>query len=40
LLLLDKNEFIAKFENLKKRLGTDFVEKLEEDFSLMEIMYE
>ena len=40
LFLLDKKEFIDKFENVKKNLGNDFVEKMEEDFSLMEMMYE
>ena len=39
LFLLDSKEFIIKFEILKKELGVDFVEKLGEDCSLIEIMY-
>ena len=33
-------EFINRFEKLKTRLGTDFVDKLGEDSSLIEIMYD
>lgn len=40
LFLLPEDEFIKKFENLKNKLGPDFVEKLGEDISLIEIMYE
>ena len=40
LFLLPVEEFINKFERLKTRLGTDFVNKLGEDSSLIEIMYE
>ena len=39
LFLMDKKNFIIKFEILKKKLGPDFVEKLGEDSSLIEIMY-
>ena len=40
LFLLPVEEFINKFEKLKIRLGTDFVDKLGENSSLIEIMYE
>ena len=40
LFLLPAESFIKQFEKLKKRLGSDFVEKLGEDSSLIEIMYE
>ena len=40
LFLLDYEEFINKFEKLKNKLGEDYVEKLGEDASLIEIMYE
>ena len=40
LFLLSSEEFIQKFEKLKERLGQDYVEKLGEDISLIEIMYE
>ena len=40
LFLLPVEEFINKFEKLKTRLGTDFVDKLGEDSSLIEIMYD
>ena len=40
LFLLPIEEFINKFEKLKIRLGTDFVDKLGENSSLIEIMYE
>ena len=40
LFLLPVEEFINRFEKLKTRLGTDFVDKLGEDSSLIEIMYE
>lgn len=39
LFLLPSSEFIEKFEILKNELGTDFVDKLGEDMSLIEIMY-
>ncbi len=32
--------FIKKFEHLKETLGNEFIEKLGEDASLIEIMYE
>ena len=40
LFLLPVEEFIKRFEKLKTRLGIDFVDKLGEDSSLIEIMYE
>ena len=40
LFLLPYEEFIKRFERLKERLGNDFVDKLVEDTSLIEIMYE
>ena len=40
LFLLDYEEFIRHFERLKSKLGIDFVNKLGEDSSLIEIMYE
>lgn len=40
-LFLWPNEiFIKKFEALKNKLGEDFVDKLGEDSSLIELMYE
>ena len=40
LFLLPNDIFIKKFEVLKSKLGSDFVDKLGEDSSLIEIMYE
>lgn len=40
LFLLPSDEFINKFEKLKTKLGDNYVEKLGEDASLIEIMYE
>ena len=40
LFLLPVEEFIKKFEKLKLKLGDNFIEKLGEDCSLIEIMYE
>lgn len=40
LFLYPLDDFIRKFEKLKEKLGTDFVNKLGEDSSLIEIMYE
>lgn len=40
LFILNVKEFEIKFENLKKILGSNYIEKLENDFSLIEIMYE
>ena len=40
LFLLPVNEFIKQFEKLKNKLGSDYVDKLGEDSSLIEIMYE
>ena len=39
LFLLDRNIFIEKFENLKMKLGSNYVDKLGEDMSLIELMY-
>ncbi|MBR2786440.1 MAG: hypothetical protein IKD76_02970 [Clostridia bacterium] len=39
LFLLPAEDFIKQFEKLKKELGEDFVDKLGEDSSLIEIMY-
>ena len=39
LFLLDSNIFIKKFENLKIKLGSNYVDKLGEDMSLIELMY-
>ena len=40
LFLYPLDVFIRKFEILKEKLGDDFVNKLGEDSSLIEIMYE
>lgn len=40
LFLLPLDEFVEKFEKLKQRLGEEYVDKLGEDTSLIEIMYE
>ena len=40
LFLYPLDVFIRKFEVLKEKLGNDFVNKLGEDSSLIEIMYE
>lgn len=40
LFLLPYQEFIRKFEILKVKVGVYFAEKLGEDLSLIEIMYE
>ena len=40
LFLLPSDIFIKKFEKLRNKLGSDFVNKLGEDTSLIEIMYE
>ena len=39
LFLLPCDSFINKFERLKKELGSDYIDKLAEDSSLIEIMY-
>ena len=39
LFLSDSNIFIEKFENLKMKLGSNYVDKLGEDMSLIELMY-
>lgn len=39
LFLMPSLEFIEKFEKLKKQLGSNYVERLEEDTSLIESMY-
>lgn len=40
LFLLPLDQFINQFEKLKSKLGEKYVEKLGEDTSLIEIMYE
>ena len=40
LFLYSSDDFIKRFEILKKRLGKDYINKLGEDNSLIEIMYE
>ena len=40
LFLYPCDVFIKKFEHLKELLGDEFVDKLGEDISLIEIMYE
>ena len=40
LFLYSSDEFIKKFEHLKNKLGNNFADKLGEDSSLIEIMYE
>ena len=40
LFLYPCEEFIKKFEHFKSALGKEFVDKLGEDVSLIEIMYE
>ena len=40
LFLYSSDEFIKKFEYLKNKLGNNFADKLGEDSSLIEIMYE
>ncbi len=40
LFLYPSDEFIKKFEHLKNKLGNNFADKLGEDSSLIEIMYE
>ena len=39
LFLLPYDSFISKFERLKKELGSDYVNKLAEDSSLIETIY-
>ena len=39
LFLLEKDDFIKRFERLKKELGSNYVELLGEDCSLIESMY-
>ena len=39
LFLWPSDEFIEKFEKLKKELGSDYINLLGEDSSLIEIMY-
>ncbi len=39
LFLMPKEEFIEKFEKLKLKLGDNYIDKLGEDFSLIEDMY-
>ena len=40
LFLLDSDDFIRRFEALKLNLGEDFANKLGEDSSLIELMYQ
>lgn len=40
LFLLPYDEFVKRFEILKQKLGNEYVDKLGEDSSLIEIMYE
>lgn len=40
LFLLPCDEFINRFECLKSKLGKNYIDKLGEDVSLIEIMYE
>ena len=40
LFLLPSEEFIKQFEKLKIKLGKDYVNKLGEDASLIELMYD
>ena len=40
LFLLPFDNFVIKFEKLKNKLGSNFIEKLGDDASLIEIMYE
>lgn len=40
LFLYPLDVFIRKFERLKEKIGEDFINKLGEDSSLIEIMYE
>lgn len=39
LFLLPYEEFVKKFEKLKEKLGHNYIDKLGEDLSLIEIMY-
>lgn len=40
LFLLPYDSFVKQFEKLKNELGNDYVDKLGEDMSLIEIMYQ
>ena len=40
LFLLPYEEFVERFEKLKNKLGPDYIDRLGEDCSLIEIMYE
>lgn len=40
LFLLDYDLFVKKFEKLKQKIGDNYIDKLGEDCSLIEIMYE
>ena len=40
LFLLPSDNFIDQFEKLKTKLGSNYVEELGEDTSLIELMYE
>ena len=40
LFLLPYSEFVNKFEKLKQKLGNNYINKLSEDISLIEIMYD
>mgnify|MGYP001854697100 CR=1 FL=1 len=40
LFLMNKDEFVKRFEKLKQKLSENYVDKLGEDLSLMDVMYE
>ena len=40
LFLLDYDLFVKKFEKLKNKVGKDYIDKLGEDCSIIDIMYE
>jgi len=40
LFLLDYDLFVEKFKKLKNKVGKDYIDKLGEDCSLIDIMYE
>lgn len=40
LFLLPYSEFVNKFEKLKQKLGNNYINKLSEDVSVMEMMFD
>ncbi len=40
LFLLDYDQFVEKFEKLKDKVGKDYIDKLGDDCSIIDIMYE